>query len=667
MNSVPKGDGLTDLGRCSYLVVGAGAPALAFIDTLITLNEVDEKITKDAPIVLIDRHDAPGGHWNDAYEFVRLHNPSLVYGVSSKQLEGSWLTQNLLKLRLPTAHRATKHEILAYYSGVLKTWKEKGLVKFFGGVEFDFQKAKGNLDRAEVCKVWSSESEVGELEDARRSSGSDSTSGSSRTSKFGNPNTLTTNTDTIVAADAELPAFDFVLLQNRNARFQVSVAEKLVNATLGENIVPTANNMPFRVEGQGRIEVRVPSELHTLPPSSFASKKFCILGGGKTGMDALVWLQRDKGVGADRISWVTGTETWMLNRERLASPGVLADAVLDAMLNAGGPEETGYLETALTELERSDLLRSIDGTGAHRPTDTDFRFPITDLEELSYLRKPQLVKHRQGHVAKLSLDDDGGVRLHFKARGTRTQTSLEDESVTPGAAEEVVFIHCTAPGPFTGRQGSLPLYQGKYTLNLMNTSPPPRGSSTGSTQSGSVLAWVETGRRLNAAQEQGVGERGALRESVEMICNAGHDARPRLVPGERGDGEQVGDVVPEVRNEWSAEENLAKLIRPDLVATPENFAHVWNSGVLNCLEFGKRSADGKFPSYRAFLDGNRLMTFGPLPIRRRHLETMEKLEAAMSKRKFAMTFRKNGVDGAADLGAVRSLVAIMMKKGLRGS
>jgi len=37
-------------------------------------------------MVLVDRCSAPGGHWNDAYSFVRLHQPSVVYGAESTPL-----------------------------------------------------------------------------------------------------------------------------------------------------------------------------------------------------------------------------------------------------------------------------------------------------------------------------------------------------------------------------------------------------------------------------------------------------------------------------------------------------------------------------------------------------------------------------------------------------
>ncbi len=62
-----------------YLVVGSGASGLAFADALI--GERD-----DVEVTLVDRRHAPGGHWQDAYPFVRLHTPSAYYGVNSLPL-----------------------------------------------------------------------------------------------------------------------------------------------------------------------------------------------------------------------------------------------------------------------------------------------------------------------------------------------------------------------------------------------------------------------------------------------------------------------------------------------------------------------------------------------------------------------------------------------------
>ncbi len=64
--------------RSDYLVVGSGAVGLAFADTLLAET--------DAHITIVDRHGKPGGHWNDAYSFVTLHQPSAFYGVNSLPL-----------------------------------------------------------------------------------------------------------------------------------------------------------------------------------------------------------------------------------------------------------------------------------------------------------------------------------------------------------------------------------------------------------------------------------------------------------------------------------------------------------------------------------------------------------------------------------------------------
>lgn len=61
-----------------YLIIGAGATGLAFADTLLRES--------DAHITLVDLHAQPGGHWNDAYPFVALHQPSAFYGVNSLEL-----------------------------------------------------------------------------------------------------------------------------------------------------------------------------------------------------------------------------------------------------------------------------------------------------------------------------------------------------------------------------------------------------------------------------------------------------------------------------------------------------------------------------------------------------------------------------------------------------
>jgi hypothetical protein len=62
-----------------YLVVGCGASGLAFADALVAEAE-------NVEVIVIDRRHAVGGHWLNAYPFVRLHTPSAYYGVNSLAL-----------------------------------------------------------------------------------------------------------------------------------------------------------------------------------------------------------------------------------------------------------------------------------------------------------------------------------------------------------------------------------------------------------------------------------------------------------------------------------------------------------------------------------------------------------------------------------------------------
>lgn len=77
---LPVGDSMADHAT-DYLVIGAGAVGLAFADALL-----DED--PDCHITFVDKHAKPGGHWNDAYSFVALHQPAAFYGVNSMAFPG---------------------------------------------------------------------------------------------------------------------------------------------------------------------------------------------------------------------------------------------------------------------------------------------------------------------------------------------------------------------------------------------------------------------------------------------------------------------------------------------------------------------------------------------------------------------------------------------------
>jgi hypothetical protein len=113
--------------EADYLVVGAGASGMAFTDALTS--------HADVRVALVDRRPGPGGHWLDAYPFVRLHQASSFYGVASTVL-GSGTTQS----EGPEAglhERAGAAEICAYYQRVLsEQLLPSGKAEFHPSCEF---------------------------------------------------------------------------------------------------------------------------------------------------------------------------------------------------------------------------------------------------------------------------------------------------------------------------------------------------------------------------------------------------------------------------------------------------------------------------------------------------------------------------------------------------
>jgi hypothetical protein len=120
--------------QTDYLVKGCGATAMAFVDVM--LKETD------AHFILVDRRAAPGGHWNDAYPFVRLHQPSACYGVASRTLghgrtDSTGFNQGLLEL-------ASGFEVTDYFHQLMRdTFQASGRVSFHPMSELEGEPGSG--------------------------------------------------------------------------------------------------------------------------------------------------------------------------------------------------------------------------------------------------------------------------------------------------------------------------------------------------------------------------------------------------------------------------------------------------------------------------------------------------------------------------------------------
>jgi hypothetical protein len=110
-----------------YLVVGSGAAGMAFVDALVADSTAD--------VVMLDRRHAPGGHWHDAYPFVRLHQPSAYYGVNSLPLGSDTIDSGGPNQGF--YERASAPEICAYYDRVMREkLLASGRVRYFPMTEY---------------------------------------------------------------------------------------------------------------------------------------------------------------------------------------------------------------------------------------------------------------------------------------------------------------------------------------------------------------------------------------------------------------------------------------------------------------------------------------------------------------------------------------------------
>lgn len=96
--------------EADYVVTGCGASGMAFTDVLVAHSK--------SSVIMIDSHHQPGGHWNDAYPFVRLPLPSHFYGAHSldlgdRSVNRGGLNDGLLQM-------ASGSEVVAYYDRLMQ-------------------------------------------------------------------------------------------------------------------------------------------------------------------------------------------------------------------------------------------------------------------------------------------------------------------------------------------------------------------------------------------------------------------------------------------------------------------------------------------------------------------------------------------------------------------
>jgi hypothetical protein len=118
---------------------------MAFTDALIDH-------ASDVRVAMVDRRDGVGGHWRNAYPFVRLHQASSFYGVASTVLGGGRIQDEGPEAGLH--ERADQATVCAYYDDLLRDrMLASGRVQLFAASDYVGERTFVSLDSGERFQV----------------------------------------------------------------------------------------------------------------------------------------------------------------------------------------------------------------------------------------------------------------------------------------------------------------------------------------------------------------------------------------------------------------------------------------------------------------------------------------------------------------------------------
>jgi hypothetical protein len=270
---------------------------------------------------------APGGHWNDAYSFVRLHQPSAYYGVNSRKLGGD--LRDASPLNLGMGERATSAEIISYYEAIMQEFLASDRVQYFPMCEYQEQ---GGVH-------------------------------------------------------------SFKSLMHGQRR-EVTVHKRVVDTTYLNTSVPSTHPPKYAVEAGVKC-----MPLNDLPRVKKPPSGYVVVGAGKTGIDACLWLLENQ-VSPDAITWVMPRDSWFLNRANVQSGDeffVKTFGALAAQMEAVNAAES--VDDLFAKLEAADQLLRLDPT--IKPG--MYHAAVVSHAELVELRK---IKHivRLGRIKAIEKD-----------------------------------------------------------------------------------------------------------------------------------------------------------------------------------------------------------------------------------------------------------------------
>ncbi|HVE93297.1 MAG TPA: NAD(P)/FAD-dependent oxidoreductase [Acidimicrobiales bacterium] len=359
-----------DVIDVDYLIIGAGTTGMGFADSLLTAS--------DATMAIVDRHDRPGGHWNDAYPFVRLHQPAALYGVNSHPLGSG--EKDEVGLNKGLYELASGQEVLNHFDFVMQhRFLPSGRVQYFPMCEVD----------------------------------------------------------------------DAGTITSRLSGQRVEVrARKTVDGTYSQVSVPSTHRRQFDVA-----EGVTCGPLNELPRLAPAHSQFVVIGAGKTGMDACLWLLAN-GADPDAIRWVMPRDAWLLNRANF-QPGM-------EFLARGANSIADQVEALALAESVDDLFQRLEAKGEVLRVDpsitpTAYHCATVSDDELEALRQIGDVI-RLGRVERIETD----------------RIVLEGGEVV--SSPDALYVDCSAIG-IPNRQAR-PVFEGdRITLQFVRFCQPAFSAS----------------------------------------------------------------------------------------------------------------------------------------------------------------------------------------------
>src|SRR5262245_3119029 len=408
--------------EADYVVIGCGAAGMAFADTLVRHS--------NSTAVMIDRHHRPGGPWNHAYPFIRLHLPSHYYGVDSQSLGDKSLYRGGLNDGL--LHMASAAEIVDYYDRVMeRVLLASGRVTYVPMSSWD---GKGNVTS---------------------------------------------------------------LLTGECRR--VAARKRVVDATFFATKVPSTHKRSFHV-GEGVVCIPI----NDLPRVERAPDSYCVVGSGKTGIDACLWLLTNN-VSPERIRWIMPRDAWWANRARVQWTEDLFEASVSFVAD--------QMEALAQATSVNDLFARFEASGAcyrfdPAITPTMWHGATITLSELNALRQIKDIV-RMGRVKSI---EPGAITL--------------ERGVLP-VRQDCLYVDCSAIG-LTVRP-SVPVFvDRKITLQLVRAVRP--------CLSAAAIGYIEA----HFADD----------DEKNGLC------APVPVPGELGDWVRMVSISMANQARWSAHPDL---------------------------------------------------------------------------------------------------------------